>query len=102
MLWCSYTVQENTVFTFCLTLPLSNQLHRLGDENASFPAGSPRHVIRKKFDAPSKSLELSSAVKVKTHQFLSKSHCVLDLNVVGGGGGRGRRKTQTGPVGSGL
>lgn len=48
-----------------------------------FLQAAPGMSLGKEFDAPSKRLELSSAVKVKTHQFLSKSHCVLDLSVCG-------------------
>lgn len=48
-----------------------------------FLQAAPGMSLGKEFDAPSKRLELSSAVKVKTHQFLSKSHSVLDLNVCG-------------------
>lgn len=50
-----------------------------------FLQAAPGMSLGKEFDAPSKRLELSSAVKVKTHQFLSKSHSVLDLNVCGRG-----------------
>lgn len=46
-----------------------------------FLQAAPGMSLGQEFDAPSKRLELSSAVKVKTHQFLSKSHCVLDLSV---------------------
>lgn len=61
-----------------------------------FLQAAPGMSLGKEFDAPSKRLELSSAVKVKTHQFLSKSHSVLDLNVCGRreeeeGGGRLRQ-----------
>lgn len=48
-----------------------------------FLQAAPGMSLGKEFDAPSKRLELSSAVKVKTHQFLSKSHRVLDLSVCG-------------------
>lgn len=46
-----------------------------------FLQAAPGMSLGEEFDAPCKRLELSSAVKVKTHQFFSKFHHVLDSSV---------------------
>lgn len=56
-----------------------------------FLEAAPGMSLGKEFDALCKRLELSNAVKVKTHQFFSKFHHVLDSSVCG----RGERDMET-------
>ena len=55
-----------------------------------FLQAAPGMSLGEEFDALYKRLELSSAVKVKTHQFFSKFHHVLDSSVGEGEGERER------------
>lgn len=60
-----------------------------------FLQAAPGMSLGEEFDALYKRLELSSVVKVKTHQFSSKFHLVLDSSVHGSSSG-------SGPIGLGL
>lgn len=57
-----------------------------------FLRAAPGMSLGEKFDAPYERLELSSAVKVKTHQFFSKFQHVLDSSVGEKESGRGRER----------
>lgn len=59
-----------------LSRPVSNQMLRLEDENATFPAGSPRHVIRRGIWCPVQALGTIKCSKSENSSvFLQISPC---------------------------
>lgn len=74
-------IKKSTASIFWLSHPLSNHMLRLEMKMPLFLQAAPGMSLGEEFDAPYKHLELSSAVKVKTHQFSSKFHHVLDSSV---------------------
>lgn len=73
---CTNILKKHSIHFFGLLHPMSNQMLRLEDENATFPAGSPRHVIRRGIWCPVQALGTIKCSKSENSSvFLQISPC---------------------------